>query len=127
MSILKTLFGGRPKVIPTHIETWGGFVTHVLESDVPVIVDVWSTTCAPCRQLAPVLVRVATKYAGRVRVAELSTEAEAKILVHLQIRATPTILVFVHGQERGRMTGFRPEGWFDEMIEAEFPEPGSSA
>lgn len=124
MSFLSSLFGTGPKVTPTHIETWEAFEQAVLGSDVPVIVDVWSPTCAPCKQLQPVLVNVATKYAGRVLVAELSTDAQPKLLAELAVRATPTLLVFDGGKEIGRMAGFRPEGWFDEMIAAEFPASG---
>lgn len=122
MSLLGKFFGSRPKVTPTHIETADEFAEQVLESDVPVVVDVWSSTCAPCRQLIPVLVHVATKYEGRIRVVELSTEAQPQLLARLKVRATPTILIFDGGEELGRMAGFRPEGWFDEMIATEFPE-----
>jgi thioredoxin len=122
MSLLGKLFGGRPKVTPLHIETMDEFERQVVRSELPVIVDVWSSTCAPCRQLVPVLIRVATKYDGRIRVAELSTDAEPRLIAKLGVRATPTILVFERGQEVGRMAGFRPEGWFDDMIATEFPE-----
>ena len=122
VSLLGKFFGSRPKVAPTHIATADEFADQVLGSDVPVVVDVWSSTCAPCRQLMPVLVNVATKYEGRVRVVELSTEAQPQLLARLKIQATPTILIFVGGKELGRMAGFRPEGWFDEMIATEFPD-----
>lgn len=122
MSILGNLFGGGPKVTPTHIETWDSFEEYVLKSDLPVIVDVWSPTCAPCSKLVPVLIDVATKYRGRIRVAELSTAAESRLLGALNVRATPTLLMFSGGKEIGRMAGFRPASWFDEMIAAEFPE-----
>ncbi len=127
MSFLAKLFGGSPQVVPTHLDTWESFSEHVLKSELPVIVDVWSTSCAPCRQLAPVLTRVATKYDGRIRVAELTTDAEPRLLMELNVRATPTILVFHRGKEMGRMAGFRPESWFDEMIEAEFPLTDASS
>jgi thioredoxin 1 len=122
MSLLGKLFGARPDVVPTHLETREDFERNVLQSDMPVIVDVWSATCAPCRQLEPVLVKVATKYAGKVRVAELSTQAEPQLLAQLDVRATPTILVFEGGVEIGRMAGFRPASWFDQMIATEFPD-----
>lgn len=122
MSLLSKLFGARPEVIPTHIETRDDFARCVLKSDVPVIVDVWSDTCAPCKQLVPVLIQVATKYAGKVLVAELSTKADPRLLSDLDVRATPTILVFDRGEEIGRMAGYRPAAWFDDMITTEFPE-----
>jgi thioredoxin-like negative regulator of GroEL len=127
MSLLGKLFGARPDVIPTHLETRDDFARYVLQSDVPVIVDVWSETCAPCKKLVPVLIKVATKYAGKLRVAELSTQAEERLLAELDVRATPTILVFDGGKEIGRMAGYRPAGWFDDMIAAEFPELNDGA
>ncbi|MDH5670937.1 MAG: thioredoxin family protein [Myxococcales bacterium] len=108
--------------MPTHLQTREDFAREVLRSELPVIVDVWSPTCAPCKKLVPVLIRVATKHQDRVKVAELSTDAEPQLLAQLGVRATPTILVYEGGHEVGRMSGFRPAGWFDEMIEAEFPE-----
>jgi len=122
MSLLGKLFGARPEVIPTHLDTKDAFARYVLQSDVPVIVDVWSETCAPCRKLVPVLIKVATKYEGKLRVAELSTQAEPSLLAHLQVRATPTILVFKGGREIGRMAGYRPVAWFEDMIATEFPD-----
>ncbi len=122
MGILGSLFGGRPKVTPTSVRSVADFQAHVVKSEIPVIVDVWSDTCAPCKQLVPVLVNVATKYEGRVRVVEINTAAEPALLSQLGVRATPTLIMFEAGHEVGRMAGFRPEGWFDEMIAAEFPE-----
>jgi len=122
VSFLSSLFGTRPRLLPAHLQSLADFQKQVLGSDLPVIVDVWSPTCAPCRQLEPVLIQVATKYQGRVRVAELNTSAEPVLLAYLGVRATPTILVFHRGKELGRSAGFRPLDWFDQMIEAEFPQ-----
>ena len=122
VNLFGKLFGSKPKVNPVHIETRADFQQEVLKSNLPVIVDVWGPSCPPCKKLVPVLINVATKYDGRVRVAELSTEAEPRLLAQLNVRSTPTLLVFSQGKELGRMSGYRPEGWFDEMIEAEFPE-----
>lgn len=122
MSLLGKLFGARPDVLPTHLATHDDFERLVLQSKVPVIIDVWSDTCAPCKKLEPVLVKVATKYAGKLLVAELSTRAEPRLLAQLGVQATPTILVFDAGTEIGRMAGFRPLDWFDQMIATEFPE-----
>lgn len=113
---------GRDKVTPTPVRTAEQFQEVVLDSPLPVIVDVWSQSCAPCRRLVPVLVDVATRYKERVRVVEISTDAAPAVLGQLKVRATPTIILFEDGEELGRTTGFRPPNWFHEMIEAEFPE-----
>jgi thioredoxin-like negative regulator of GroEL len=117
---LMDLFRGRPKVLPREVRTLDAFRREVLESKLPVIVDVWSPSCGPCKKLVPVLINVATRHDGRVVVAEISTDAEPALLARLGVRATPTILVFDRGTELGRMTGFRPESWFDDMISTEF-------
>jgi thioredoxin len=123
MGFLDKFLGGRPKVTPDPVRDLDTFSERVLKSDIPVIVDVWSESCAPCKKMAPVLVNVATKYEGRVRVVEIDTTSEPALLARLGVRATPTLIMYEGGHEVGRMAGFRPEGWFDEMIAAEFPEP----
>lgn len=119
MKILSQLFGSTLKIQPTHVATADEYRVQVLESALPVIVNVWSATCPPCRQLAPVLVDVATAYQGRVRVVEISTEADPALLGLLEVQATPTTVIYDKGAEVGRVTGYRPKSWFDEMIKVE--------
>ena len=114
------LFAPKKKVLPTRIESFDDYRREVLSSDVPVILDVWSATCAPCRQLEPVLVEVATRYEGRVKVAEVNANADPRIFAKLEVRATPTLIMFERGKEIGRASGYRPAAWFDDMIAAEF-------
>lgn len=123
MSFLTRLFRGRPKVLPESIRDLESYRARVLESELPVIVDVWGATCPPCKQLEPVLIEVATRFADRVRVVEIGVEsAEPELVRALEVRATPTLIVVHEGQELGRQTGYRPVSWFEEMIETEFPE-----
>lgn len=121
VGILSALSGPRREVLPVHIEDPTSFAREVTHSDRPVIVDVWSDLCAPCKQLAPVMIDVATKYEGRVKVAEVNTAASPTLVRALGVSATPTILVFSRGREMGRVAGYHPGNWFDEMIEKEFP------
>lgn len=114
-------FKGRPPVYPTPLATVQDFEEQVENTDLPVILEVWSDTCPPCRRMVPVLEHVATRYADQVRVVTVGTAAEPALHQRLGVRATPTLIIFDGGRELGRMVGFRPEGWFDEMIRAEFP------
>lgn len=122
MGLLDRLFGQKREILPVHIADAATFDREVTRSDQPVIVDVWSVNCAPCRQLAPVLIDIATRYEGRVKVAEVNTSGDPALVRKLGAMATPTILVFRRGREIGRVVGFHPRGWFDEMIAAEFPK-----
>ena len=123
MGLLSALFPPKHEVIPAHIGSVADFQREVEDCELPVILDVWSETCAPCRQLAPVLTEVATRYEGRVRVAEVSTSSgPIDLLRELGVTSTPTILVYHRGEEMGRVVGYHPRSWFDQMIETEFPE-----
>jgi thioredoxin-like negative regulator of GroEL len=123
MGFLSKLFGEKRRVVPTHVGDVATWEREVLRSELPVIVDVWSESCAPCRMLEPVIIDVATAYEGRVRVAELSTSAAPELLARLNVMSTPTILVLKKGREIGRISGYRPKSWFDEMIAAELTTP----
>ena len=109
----------KPKVTPTAIQTFDAWREAVIESDLPTILNVWSGSCPPCKRMVPVLEKVATRYAGKVQVVSVGTDAEPALLMELQIRATPTTIIYRGGEELGRMPGFRPVAWFDAMIEAE--------
>ena len=121
MSWLKRLFGGESQPLEP-VRTQADFQAMVTDSPLPVIVDIWSESCPPCRRLMPVLEGVAARHAERVRVVEISTAADPVLLSGLGVRSTPTLIIFDGGEEVGRVTGFRPPNWFDEMIAAEFPE-----
>lgn len=119
MGFFERLFATAKPVLPTSVRTLSDFQREVEQSQVPVIVDVWGPSCGPCKKLEPVLIEVATKHAGKVKVVEISTDAEPRLLGDLQVRSTPTLIIFRAGEELGRSTGYRPAAWFDDMIAAE--------
>lgn len=99
------------------------FVTEVAKSDVPVIIDVWSPGCGPCKHLEPVFFEMAARYEGRVKVCELNTHAAPRAAVELSIRATPTVVFIKGGREVERVTGVRSSLYYQQAIEELFGEP----
>src|SRR5581483_3493348 len=81
---------------------------EVLQSNVPVLVDVHSTRCGPCRALAPVIDKLAAGYEGRAKVVKINTDENTEIANTLRISAVPTVLVFRDGRETNRLIGLRP-------------------
>jgi thioredoxin 1 len=91
---------------------------EVVNSQVPVLVDVYSTHCPPCRALAPVIETLASAYDGRAKVVKLNTDENTEVAGGLRVTAVPTVLVFSEGKERGRLVGLRPEAAYRKLLES---------
>lgn len=123
MGLLSGLFA--KKEPPVHVND-SNFDEEVLKSDVPVVLDVWSPSCAPCQKLEEVMFALRKRYDGRVKVCELSSANAQKTAAKLRISATPTVLYFQGGREKDRVMGFRSSIYHQEAIEELFgiaPKP----
>jgi thioredoxin 1 len=81
------------------------FDEEVLASEVPVLVDFGAPWCGPCRALEPVVERVATEMAGRVKVVKVDTDASPRTAQRYGIRAVPMVLVFRKGEKTAQHLG----------------------
>jgi thioredoxin 1 len=89
---------------------------EVVQSAVPVLVDVFGTYCPPCRALAPTLDKLASEYAGRAKVVKLDVEADRDLAGGLHVTSVPTVITFRDGKEVGRLVGLRPEGDYRRLL-----------
>lgn len=71
----------------------------------PFLVDFWANGCGPCKALAPVLEEVAAEQAGRLRVGMVQLDHAPDLSRRFEVMALPTLIVFVSGMERKRLTG----------------------
>lgn len=98
------------------------FNKEVRQSKVPVLVDVWSNGCAPCMHLVPTIKRLAAKYEGQIKVAELNAGNARKTMGKLGVRGTPTVLFFKNGAVVERVVGVRGQHFYEEIIEEDLLE-----
>jgi len=81
-------------------------------SGLPVLVDFYSQTCAPCHLMHPVVERLARRRAGELVVARVDVERSPELAREFDIRAVPTFVVVFKGTERDRASGAMPEDSF---------------
>jgi len=89
--------------------TQATYQQEILESKLPVLLDVWAAWCNPCRMLAPVLEQLASEKAGKLKVAKLNSDENMELAMQLNVMSLPTLLLFKNGQEVARLIGFMPK------------------
>jgi thioredoxin 2 len=74
-----------------------------------VIVDLWAAWCGPCRMVAPVLQRLAERYAGRLKVVKVDVDAEPQLATRFRAQSIPLLVMLRNGVEVDRLVGAQPE------------------
>jgi putative thioredoxin len=89
----------------------------VASQTVPVVVDLWATWCGPCKQLSPILEKLAVEYGGRWVLAKVDVDAQQQIAAAFQVQSIPTIVALIKGQVLPLFQGALPEPQVRQYIE----------
>ena len=81
------------------------FDSHVLQSDVPVLVDFWAPWCGPCKMIAPALDQLAGEYAGKAKIVKIDVDQNPATAMKFRVRSIPMLLLFKDGQIHGQQIG----------------------
>lgn len=84
------------------------FEAQVLQATVPTLVDFAAEWCGPCRMMAPMLEKIAQEQAGKLQIVQLDVQADPEIAVRYGVVSLPSLLLFVGGEVKERMTGYLP-------------------
>ena len=94
------------------------FEGEVLKSDTPVLVDFRAEWCAPCRAIAPIVKEIADDNGEKLKVVKVNIDESPQTPGTYGIRSIPTVLVFKDGQVVSQLTGARPKGDFQELVDS---------
>jgi putative thioredoxin len=94
------------------------FNTDVVERSrtVPIIMDLWAEWCGPCKQLSPVLEKLAAEAAGQWILAKVDVDANPQLSAALQVQSIPMVVAVLGGQLVDGFLGAMPEAQVREWI-----------
>jgi len=85
------------------------FESEVLNADLPVLVDFSAEWCGPCKMVDPIVHELADDWAGKVKVVKIDADESPNILMQYGVMGIPTLMFFVAGEVKERVTGFQPK------------------
>ncbi|PFG17173.1 thioredoxin [Propionicimonas paludicola] len=83
-----------------------------------VLVDLWAPWCGPCRMVAPILERLASQYAGKVKVVKVNVDHNPRTSARFDAQSIPTLVILRGGKTVTRLVGAQPEAVLKKRIDA---------
>lgn len=104
------------------------FQAEVLERSLstPVVVDFWAEWCEPCKQLSPVLERLAIEGGGAWVLAKVDVDANPRLAQMFRVQGIPMVYAVVGGQPVDAFSGVVPEAQLRQWIQAVLKAGGAS-
>ena len=82
----------------------------------PVIMDLWAEWCGPCKQLSPVLEKLAAEADGQWILAKVDVDANPQLSAALQVQSIPMVVAVIGGQLVDGFLGAMPEAQVRQWI-----------
>jgi thioredoxin 1 len=92
------------------------FDTEVLQSELPVLLDLWAPWCGPCKAIAPTVEALAGEYDGKLKVVKLNVDDNPKTPANYNVRGIPNLILFKGGEVQEQIVGAVPRAKLEAAI-----------
>ncbi len=94
------------------------FNEEVIESKIPVLVDIFATWCGPCKMVGPIVEKLAEEFEGKVKVGKLDVDESPETPENYNVMSVPTLLFFKDGELVDQIVGGVAEGTLRDKLNA---------
>ncbi len=81
---------------------------HIINSNIPVLIDFSAEWCQPCRMMPPILKEVKNQLGDKVRIIKIDVDRNTGVARKYGITSVPTLMIFKNGQVLFRQAGVIP-------------------
>lgn len=92
------------------------FNDEVVNSKVPVLIDFYANWCNPCRMMGPVVAKLADKYAGKIKVGKVDTDAQQELAGAFKVMSIPYFAFIKDGKVVDEAIGAMPPEALEEKV-----------
>ena len=93
------------------------FDSEVLQSPIPVLVDLYAPWCGPCRMMSVILDNIAPQFAGRAKFVKINTDEQTELASAFQVSSIPTVSLVHGGKVVNSFVGLANAKSIQQMIE----------
>ena len=93
------------------------FKKEVLESNIPVFVDMYAPWCGPCKMIAPILEKLQESYGDKIKIVKVNVDENSELAGEYGVQSIPNLLVFKNGIAAGNQIGACGEETLKNLID----------